>query len=63
MLHIYVAGVTSPMRRRDSCTGPMAAVDGELQDCQLDVKQYLFSSGIIDKRKGWEKKRGKRTLQ
>ena len=47
-----VAGVTSPLKRRGLCTGLTAVVDRELQKCQLDVKQYLFSSGIIDKEKG-----------
>ena len=46
-------GVTSPLWRRGSCTGPMAA------DCQPDVKQYLFSSGITDKEKGGRRRKGR----
>ena len=50
--------VTSPLQRRCLCTGPMAVVDRELQDCQLEVKQYLFFSGIIDKEKGGARRKG-----
>ena len=58
--------VTSPLWRIGSCTGPTAAVDRKLQNCQLGVKQYLFFSGVIDKEQEGEGKRKRvreRTLQ
>ena len=49
--NLVVTGVTPPLQMRGSYTGPTTVVDRELQDCHLDVKQYLFFSGIIDKEK------------
>ena len=56
-LYTGVTGVTSPLRRRSPCIEPTTVVDRELQDCQLNVKQYLFCGEIIDKEKEGEGKK------